>query len=318
VKQFSERSVGNGCGDTYDGADQLGAGAAPQIEEQMGIEAAYAMAPGATEVVVAGASCGGFDPVPQGLIDANEAVLDGSGHHPLASIASNSWIAVGGATLGIGKTGSRLFETGWSSGLLALQKDKWVNEGEAGASGGGPSGLWKQPTYQRGIVPAALSRSPGHSGQYRSVPDISADADPDTAMAVGWLNVTPGKKPVFSLTPGGGTSEATPLVADLVAAAQQGRKVPFGFLNPVLYRLAGTSALHDVLPLTTASSSLYREESCEIAVCGVQALSVFDIQSANKSANYTGQVTLKGCDNLTGLSTPNGQYFIKALRALEK
>lgn len=366
AKRFSQRSVGKGCGDTSDGVERPGAGADPQIEEQLDIEAAYAMAPGATEVVVAGASCGGVDPVSQGLIDADQAVLDGSGHRPLASIASNSWvsgsegqpasetrlehavllqaaaegvgmyfaagdsagvnapasdpyaIAVGGTTLGIGKTGGRLFETGWSTGLLVLQKGKWVNEGEANASGGGPSVLWKQPAYQRGIVPAALSRSPGHSGQYRSVPDISADADPDTAMAVGWLSITPGEKPVFSLTPGGGTSLATPIVAGLVAAAQQGMKVPFGFLNPVLYRLAGTSALHDVLPLTTASPSLYREESCEIAICGVQALSVFDIQSAHKSAGYTGQVTLKGYDNMTGLGTPNGQYFIKALRALEK
>lgn len=32
---------------------------------------------------------------------------------------------------------------------------------------------------------------------------------------------------------------------------------------------------------------------------------------------YTGQVTLKGYDNMTGLGTPNGQRFISALRTLE-
>jgi hypothetical protein len=31
-------------------------------------------------------------------------------------------------------------------------------------------------------------------------------------------------------------------VAGLVAAAHQGSKVPFGSLNPVLYKLAGASA----------------------------------------------------------------------------
>jgi subtilase family serine protease len=93
--------------------------------------------------------------------------------------------AVGGTTLGIGSTGNRLFETGWSTGWLLPQKGKWVSEGELGAAGGGPSVLWKQPSYQRGVVPTALSRVAGKSGQYRSVPDISADADPATAMAVG-------------------------------------------------------------------------------------------------------------------------------------
>ena len=33
---------------------------------------------------------------------------------------------------------------------------------------------------------------------------------------------------------------------------------------------------------------------------------------------YAGQVTLKGYDNMTGLGTPNGQYFISSLRGLEK
>jgi subtilase family serine protease len=365
-KRFAELSVGSPCSGTSAGGEQPGAAAAPDIEEQMDIEAAYAMAPGANELVVAGASCGGSDPVTQSYLDADQAVLDGSGHHPLASIASNSWesdpegqpasvtniehayllqaaaegvgmyfasgddsgvnapaddpyaIAVGGTTLGIGKTGNRLFETGWSTGLLAPQGGKWVNEGELGAAAGGPSVTWKQPGSQRGVVPAALSRVPGRSGQYRSVPDISADADPATAMAVGVLSVTPGQKTLFYLTPGGGTSEATPLVAGLVAAAQQGSKVPFGFLNPVLYKLAGTSALHDALPLSVTSPPSLRGVSCDAALCGVPGLLIFDVQSTDKSAGYTGQVTLKGYDNMTGLGTPNGQYFIKALRALEK
>jgi hypothetical protein len=33
---------------------------------------------------------------------------------------------------------------------------------------------------------------------------------------------------------------------------------------------------------------------------------------------YTGQVTLKGYDNMTGVGTPAGQQFITALRHLEK
>ena len=229
-------------------------------------------------------------------------------------------IAVGGTTLGIGQAGNRLFETGWSTGWLTLDQGKWVNGGPQGPSGGGagggPSVSWKQPWYQRGVVPAALSHSTGLAGVFRSVPDISADADPATAMAVGVLSVQPGSAPQFSLTPVGGTSLATPLVAGMVAAAQQGSTVPFGFLNPVLYKLAGTSALHDALPVTASTPSLFRGTSCDPATCGAQTLTVFDDQSASLPS-YTGQVTLKGYDNMTGLGTPAGQQFITALRALE-
>jgi hypothetical protein len=31
---------------------------------------------------------------------------------------------------------------------------------------------------------------------------------------------------------------------------------------------------------------------------------------------YTGQVTLKGYDNMTGIGTPNGQQFINTLRKM--
>jgi subtilase family serine protease len=367
AKRFAEKTVGKGCSTATSTSDTAGGQRRPaapplDIEEQMDVEAAYAMAPGAKELVVAGAGCGS-DPIVQGYLNADEAIVDGSGHHPLASITSNSWesdpesgqsasvtkiehayllraagegvgmyfatddssgvyapsddpyaIAVGGTTLGIGRTGSRLFETGWSTGLLADQKGKWVNEGELDAAGGGPSAVWKQPAYQRGVVPAALARAPGHSGAYRSVPDISADADPTTGMAVGLLSVQQGKKPRFFLTTGGGTSQATPLVAGLVAAAQQGQKAPFGFLNPVLYKLAGTSALHDVLPLTAKSPAALRGAWCD-AACGGPGLVIYDVQSTDKSQGYAGQVTLKGYDNMSGLGTPDGQAFIKALRA---
>src|ERR1700748_487114 len=90
-------------------------------------------------------------------------------------------IAVGGTTLGIGRTGNRLFETGWSTGQLQLRQGKWSDHGEDSASGGGPSAVWGEPQYQRGVVSAALSRIPGRSGQFRSVPDISASGDPATA-----------------------------------------------------------------------------------------------------------------------------------------
>ena len=57
----------------------------------------------------------------------------------------------------------------------------------------------------------------------------------------------------YRWTSTGGTSMAAPLVAGIVADTQQGRTRPFGFLNPLLYQLAGTTALHDVLPLDSTT-----------------------------------------------------------------
>ncbi len=84
---------------------------------------------------------------------------------------------------------------------------------------------WPQPAYQKGVVPKSM-------GTTRSAPDIAADADPFTGLNVGMLSFS-GKTPTFFEESIGGTSESSPLVAGMVTAAQQGEKVPFGFINPV-------------------------------------------------------------------------------------
>jgi subtilase family serine protease len=225
-------------------------------------------------------------------------------------------IAVGGTTLGIGQVNNRLFETGWSDGWYTLSKGKWMLLGQFGAAGGGPSLLWKQPGYQKGVVPTALARAPGNrSGLVRSVPDVSADADLTTGMAVGLLSFPKKQPPHYAQIPIGGTSVATALVAGMVTAAQQGQAVPFGFTDPLFYKLAGTSAFFDALPVTSATPALYRGVTVPPNLVGVQSLMQFDDQS-DAVAGYTGQVTLPGYDNMTGLGTPNGPAFIAALRKL--
>jgi subtilase family serine protease len=224
-------------------------------------------------------------------------------------------IAVGGTTLGIGATGNRLFETGWSTEVYLLFTNQWLNFGEQGAAGGGPSLLWAQPGYQKGKVPSSLSTAPGNrGGLVRSVPDVSADADPYTGMAVGILNITP-KKTTYVEETYGGTSVASPLVAGIVTAAQQGQKSAFGDVDPILYRLLGTGAINDSLPLTQASPVAYRGIVCDQYTCGIELATEFDVQSYSM-LGYTGQVTLKGYDNMTGVGTPNGQKFIAGLRRL--
>ena len=355
ASRYAELSLGqaSACGDPFD------------VEEQLDVEASYAMAPGANQLVVGGDSCNEGDFGLQGLFNADLAVL-GTGGHPLATIASNSWgsgdeeqapyitdiehailvqaaaegvgmyfssgdgsgvyepasdpyaIAVGGTTLGIGKGGTRLFETGWSDGISLLFGKSWLFLGENGAAGGGPSLIWAEPSYQDSVVPAALATPPGNrGGTVRSVPDISADADPFTGFAVGLLTFhnKSGRPPTYGQFPVGGTSESSPLVAGMVAAAQQGQPTAFGFANPAFYQLAGSSALTDTLPLTSGSPAAYRGVACDPHDCGAWALSTFDDQNSNMFG-YTGQVTLPGYDNMSGVGTPAGQAFISGLRSI--
>jgi subtilase family serine protease len=226
-------------------------------------------------------------------------------------------ILVGGTSLGIGRDGQRLFETGWSTGFSTISHGQWALQSEDGATSGGPSLIWAQPGYQRGVVPVALATPPGdRPGLVRSEPDIAADADLFTGFATGLLSFPKNKPPRFFEIPVGGTSMASPLVAGIVADAQQGQREAFGFTDPALYRLNGTPALYDILPSTSGTPGQFRGEVCNVAFCGAPSLLTFDDQDPNM-IGYTGQVTLRGYDNMTGIGTPRGQFFITALRRLE-
>jgi len=352
--RYAELSLGRGsdCGDEFN------------VEEQLDVESSYDMAPLANQLVIGGDSCNnGFYGL-QALFDADTAILNGVGGHPLAQIASNSWegndesqplnlvniehayllraasegvsmlfsagddsgvltpssdpyaTAVGGTTLGIGRKDPRLFETGWSTGISFDVNNRWIPQGEAYASGGGQSLLWAQPAYQRHVVPASLARAPGNRpGLVRALPDISADADPSTGMGVGLLTFnSKGGVSGYVEQSIGGTSLSSPLVAGLVADAEQYHR-PFGFLNWGLYRLAGTHAVTDAQPITGKTPSRYHGVACDVADCGVLSYFPFDVQSWSM-AGYTGQVTRTGYDTMTGIGSPNGQNFVYALRRI--
>ena len=115
------------------------------------------------------------------------------------------------------------------------------------------------------------------------------------------------------------TEQVDAAVAGIIADAQQGQHTPFGFTNPALYRLNGTPALHDILPSTSRTPGLFRGDVCYVPHCvyPTTSLATFDDQSSSMTG-YTGQVTLPGYDNMTGLGTPDGQKFIRHLRELAK
>jgi subtilase family serine protease len=327
------------------------------VEEQLDSEAAYAMSPGANQLMIDGDSCDQALEGIQPLFDALDTVLGGDGSSPMASIVSNSWglmdgeqdppvyaqtahaidlraaaegvgmyfaagdnpgiavpasdpysIAVGGTTLGIGASGNRVFETGWSDQVGFLEQSGWVNEGiPRAAAGGGVSTLYSQPSYQAGVVPAAMATS--QDGLGRTVPDLAADADRDSGILEGVITAS-GRYQTFDL---GGTSLACPLVAGIVADAQQGEASPFGFINPLLYSLAGTSAFHDILPVSGSAPGIDRAAYAPKSTSGWGHPASETLDSQNPQD--TSQVTAPGYDTMTGLGTPNGAAFIDGLRS---
>ena len=224
--------------------------------------------------------------------------------------------AVGGTTLGVGAHRQRVFETGWSDRVGRGEGDgrPWHDEGIAYAAGGGASALYGEPAYQQGVVPSSMARN-GAGTPGRAVPDISADADFTSGMLCGIIGTgSSGRTTPYTPFLGFGTSLATPLVAGIVADAEQGQPRNFGFLNPLLYSLAGSRAFHDILPVSSSQPQVDRAAYSTFSILSRQpappTVWVFDDQHPGD----TGQVTAAGYDTVTGLGTPNGSAFITGLR----
>jgi hypothetical protein len=201
--------------------------------------------------------------------------------------------AVGGTSLGVGKNRDYLFETGWGTGRSVLYGHAWVPAppGDFQYGGGGTSLLFKQPAYQRGVVPPAISNLFGE-GPHRAVPDIAAVGDPNTGMLIGEAQVFPNGTHYgeFRL---GGTSLCCPLVAGIEALANQLNGGSLGFVNPKLYSLYKTDAFNDYANGVNASDGTI---------------------TSLRSLNFTGTIVVRpGYDDVTGLGTPNGPEYLRLL-----
>lgn len=140
-------------------------------------------------------------------------------------------LAVGGTSLAANhRTGAYLGETAWNRPISPAAGPNW-------ASGGGFSKRFPRPAYQAGL--------PG-TGTGRGVPDVAADADAYTGIALVAVAAT-GQ---YVIAPGAGTSAGAPFWAGLVAIADQYAHRDLGFINPSLYRIARSAsyraAFHDV------------------------------------------------------------------------
>ncbi len=199
--------------------------------------------------------CGYEDPA-----NSCGSTRDGSDKIQVDWPTSSVWVtSVGGTSMAISSSNSYQFETGWGVYKAGLSSGgaSWtpMPPGTYPASytsgaGGGTSTIFGQPRYQRGVVPDSLSRrlpdGTTSVGPMREVPDIAADADPQTGFSYGETVLLKNGTYGFALSRIGGTSLASPLTAGILADVMQGTGRSLGFANPVLYTLYGTPAFHDV------------------------------------------------------------------------
>jgi subtilase family serine protease len=204
-----------------------------------------------------GGSMRGFTPRKEVILVASDPLVLGTGGTTLhASHATGAWIG----------------ETAWG-----------LPDGSPGsafqASGGGFSHLFRRPSYQNGV--------PG-IGSMRGVPDVAADGDPVTGIAVITSNAGGG----YTISGHAGTSASAPLWAGIIALADQYAKRHLGFVNPAIYQIARSpqyrQAFHDV----TAGNSNTAEFP---------------------PTTITGYRAGPGWDPVTGWGSPDAQVLIPLL-----
>jgi subtilase family serine protease len=255
--------------------------------------------------------------------------------------ASSPWAtAVGGTTLQIGSNGQRTGEFGWSTARSFLCNETEIAAGSCepsqqgtwlpidlsldGGSGGQTSFVYPQPFYQAGVVPSSLSTRHASSlgpVPMRVEPDISLDADPATGMLVGETQTFPNGV-YYDQYRIGGTSVSSPLLAGIIARADETAGRSLGFLNPVLYGLYGNaSALNDILPAGKQDQSRADfANSVDTSQGFVFSTRIIDYEGPEQfclsadscKTRDVSITTAPGFDSMTGLGSP-GAGFVQAV-----
>jgi kumamolisin len=145
--------------------------------------------------------------------------------------------AVGGTRLSVRTDGSWFDEVAWE-GVTDMS-----------GTGGGVSGVFARPDWQTAPGVDNLQSNPN---RMRSVPDVSADADPVSGIAI----ISGGHA-----EQGGGTSQSAPIWAGITALIDQylsqRHRNAVGFFNPALYALARGPAAFPPFHDVTVGDNLY-------------------------------------------------------------
>ena len=209
--------------------------------------------------------------------------------------------AVGGTSLGVGQSNNRVIETGWGTHTSSLitTTGAWVDHGWLYGSGGGVSRLFAEPSYQAGTVPGSVFTAQGRTG--RAVPDIAAFGDPNTGYLIGQTQTFPDGTVKYSEFRIGGTSLSSPIMAGIMALADQAKGSAHGFANPVFYANATSGAFYDVLHQSGAVVRVNYNNSVDATAGLAYRLRTFDQGLTLK--------TTAGWDDITGLGSPTSAFI---------
>lgn len=144
--------------------------------------------------------------------------------------------AVGGTQLHLGATGAALMAPNvWND-------TNWLGSPAAGS--GGVSTIFGRPAWQDGVK--------GIVGNRRGLPDVAMSAAVDGGVLV-YASFAGLNGPGYYVI--GGTSEASPEFAGVVAVADEDAGHPLGDLNPTLYSLAASGA-PGIVPIATGNNTV--------------------------------------------------------------
>ncbi|BCL79513.1 serine protease [Ktedonobacteria bacterium brp13] len=212
--------------------------------------------------------------------------------------------AVGGTSLAVGASNNYLFETGWGSTSSSWTGTAWSQTPPGSwlyGAGGGVSRLFAEPSYQVGVVPNAVFTAQGRTG--RAVPDISAIADPNTGYLIGETQTFPDGSVKYAEYRIGGTSLSSPIMAGIMALADQAAGHPHGFANPVFYSLAGSASFTDIVnPASTVAVVRTNYNNSVDASAGLN----YQLRTMNQALSLQ---TTPGYDDVTGLGTPTSSFL---------
>ncbi len=223
--------------------------------------------------------------------------------------------AIGGTAIGIPNGTASGAEVGWGNNVtfLSFAQNAVLDPPEAlgfnGGAGGGISTFIAKPSWQKSLP-----------GTARSVPDISALADPFTgAVFTEFGQAEAGI---------GGTSLACPIFSAFWAIADQKAGKSLGQAAPLLTKLPAGS-IHDVVPVSSPTNvagivfdsggaTFYSSDTllAPLFTTTKYVSAAWDLGGGEfvdlSFATDTSLTVTPGWDNVTGWGVPNGLTFINA------
>ena len=254
------------------------------------------------------------------------------GYTDVAYPATSPWAtAIGGVSVVLRDDGSIAMQTGWGANVTRIAEaapgaNPPVNapilaplhQGFFAGAGGGPSGVFAQPQFQRHLP-----------GQMRETPDISWIADPYTGVEIIYTGNESGQQFATVI---GGTSVASPMFSALWSIASQRAGEKLGQAARTIYRLSSQS-ITDVLPAFSPTNPFGVIQKFAGRGAGVTIETPRELAEPLEgnalfySALFNSPISTRwfvltfgtdsslrigsGWDEVTGLGTPNGANFVE-------